>query len=52
MSAALEPDGVELSPLGDRRNHPVPCQGCRRPTLNYSARCNGCRAANQKGTNP
>lgn len=32
---------VETSPLGDTRNHPVPCQEptCRQPTLNHSARC-------------
>lgn len=40
---AAPDDGVELSPLGDRRERPVPCSTCLRPTLNYSARCNRCR---------
>lgn len=37
---------VERSPLGDTRNRTVECQtlSCRRPTLNWSARCNDCRA--------
>lgn len=46
MTCTLDHDGVELSPLGDRRDHAVLCQDCRRcKTLNYSARCNRCRAA-------
>lgn len=45
----VDSDGVELSPLGDRRDHTVPCLRCGRQTLNYRARCNACRAHDQEG---
>jgi hypothetical protein len=35
----MPPTAVETSPLGDEREHEVPCRACLRPTLNFSARC-------------
>lgn len=35
-------DGVEVSPLGDRREREVACSRCRRGTWNVSALCDAC----------
>jgi len=32
------------SPLGDRREHPVPCQQCRADTFALDRTCEGCWA--------
>jgi hypothetical protein len=35
-------DDLTRSPLGDRRENPVPCQRCRKNTINFIPICNAC----------
>lgn len=45
IDALSPPDPRYVSPLGDRRERPVPCSGCYRQTFALDRRCDECAEA-------